>query len=211
MPLSQTYPNAFGGVSRVQTEMDWLIERVQGYAVLPAVPVASLPLIDINSTTGAQLSVVSTVNNQKVFLGAKGVILGNPALLSGTGTLKVGNSVANDFSSNITLPGAVLRDATNLNVVLGTSIASGTQFIQSMAPAANTGLLGASTTSFSVFGANNETAAATPLNISSSGGRCLVLITLSFGTKSITRQALNDYPQLPKNIRELVQVSSLIQ
>ena len=218
MPIRTTYPNQFGGSGKVLTDFGLIEETFQGYCQIPSVPTAVVPLLDIDSPnplSPTPLTITASSANPRAYISIIGTVQsaqgGSDIILSSTGTIKASVGLATDASQGAGLvTGACPRLSTGA-LVSGLTIPRNSVLVGGGSVISGFGTLGSlsSNATFSVHGASSDLASATPVNISSSvpARPAFVFVTIRTLVRKWRVQTVADYPDLPRNVRELLQIT----
>lgn len=212
MPVKTTYPNIFVGSGKVHSDLGYQIEVHQGYCVVGSTPVTSYNLLDIDSPNPAapnNLVLLATPTAPRQIMGIRGIVLGNNIILGSSGLLKIGSSISGDGSQSannnmtaVTRNGATGADITANTIPVNTAIHNGgspaTMFAATSSITGNMTML--------VMGATVAANTASTLNMSAIGRPAAVLVTVTSMVRKPTVPTVSDYPELPKNVRELLTV-----
>lgn len=201
MPQEITYPSGFGlpGITRIDEGL--IIECMQGYAVIPTTPVASVPLLDVN--TGLQLTISAPATSEKFLTGMRGGIYNAPVVLASSGTLKVANTFSIDTSVGTTNPAASPKNAAGV-VQTGTTLAPGLNFAGTPHTNNMSNSLAFSTaTTYSVFGASVTGTSATAINISSASATrpAIILVQFFLMQRDHALPSIADFQKLPDSVK----------
>lgn len=220
MPINTTYPNQFTGAGRTFSDFGTYIETFQGYAQIPANPIASVPLLDIaspNPSSPVPLTLQASPAVQRSYMSITGVVVsaGSDITLSAAGTIRVASTASAltaDAAISAAAPfAAVPRTATG-TLVSGTTIPRGTVLFNG-GGTGNAGFtnapLSASAVTYSIFGCTNDSTTATAVNMSSSVPTrpAFILVTIRTMIRGYRTHQISDYPELPRHVRELLQVT----
>lgn len=218
MPIQTTYPNQFAGFGRTFNDFGLYLETHQGYAQIPAVATASVPILDLasqNPLAPVQLTLPATSLLTRSIISITGVVRSaeSSITLSASGTIRVattGLGLAGDATPSAAFPVAAVPRTPTGALVLGTTIPSGTVLVNGGSPQAGFVATVLSTgQTFSLYGSNNDTTTSTAINMSSSvpARPAFVLVTIRSLVRGYRVQQVSDYPELPRAVRELLQIT----
>jgi hypothetical protein len=214
MPINTTYAQGFNLPGRVYSDMGYTIETFQGYAQIPTTPTASVSFLDIqspNPLAPVPLVIPGTSTTQRQYLAILGTVLGADVTLSAAGTLKIA-PLTSGLATDATLTAANCTSAVPRNAAgsptLAATIPRGSTFIAGGLPISGltTGGSFPVPTTYQLFGATNDTAAATAVNMSSPAANRVAVVVCTIVTlvRKFRTQTVADYPDLPRSIRDAI-------
>jgi hypothetical protein len=214
MPINTTYAQGFNLPGRVYSDMGYTIETFQGYAQIPTTPTASVAILDIqspNPLSPVTLIIPGTGTAQRQYLAILGTVLGADVILSAAGTLKIA-PLASGLATDATLSAATCTSAVPRNAAgsptIATTIPRGSTFVAGGLPISGltAGGLSAVPIAYQLFGATNDTGAATAVNMSSPAANRISVVVCTIVTlvRKFRTQTIADYPDLPRSIRDAI-------
>lgn len=218
MPIRTTYPDQYGGPGKVITDFGLIEETFQGYCQIPATPTAIVPLLDIDSPnplSPTPLTITANSLTPRAYVSIIGTVQsahgGSDIILSSAGTIKASIGLATDASQGSgAVTGACPRLSTGA-LISGLTIPRNSVLVGGGSVVSGFGALGSlsSNATFSIHGASSDLPSATPVNISSSvpARPAFVFVTIRTLVRKWRAQTVADYPDLPRNVRELLQIT----